>query len=192
MICAKDNPFAVSRIHALGYIPFTVSWEALMRRLTELNFTAAIVGDHGSGKTTLLEALEKRLQISGIRTDTVFISNDIHLPWGTVLDKMKLLPAGGVLFFDGACHLSRWRWRQLRRQANRQKIGMVITSHDERLLPTLVCCRPQPDVLIELVKLLTGDIDPELHSDCVKLFAAHRGNIRECLRQLYDMYADGT
>jgi hypothetical protein len=192
MIFAKDNPFAVSRIHALGYIPFTVSMEALMQRLMEFNYTAAIVGPHGSGKTTLLEELEKKLQNNGVRTEAVFFSDDIRLPWKTVLDKAASLPAGGVLFFDGACHVSRWRWRQLRQQANRQKFGLVITSHDEGMLPTLVNCRPQPDILIELVKRLIDDIDPQLHAECVKLFQAHQGNIRDCLRQLYDEFAIRT
>ena len=189
MICAKDNPFAVSRIHALGYIPFTQSLDILMRRLAELNYTAAIIGDHGSGKTTLLEELEKQVKISGIQTENIFFNNDIRLPWQTVCGKVSSLPSGGVLFFDGACHLSRWRWRQLRQQAQRQGIGMVITSHKEGMLPTLFHCRPGPETLIELVKYLLGDIDIELRDECAKLFQTHQGNIRDCLRQLYDNFS---
>lgn len=190
MICAKDNPFAVSRIHALGYIPFTLSLDTLLQRLAELNYTAAIVGSHGSGKTTLLEELENNLQISGIRTETIFLSNDIRLPWQTVCDKVSSLPEAGVLFFDGACHLSRWRWRQLRQQAQQQGIGMVITSHKEGMLPTLIHCRPNPETLIELVKHLLGDIDMNLQADCIRLYQTHQGNIRDCLRQLYDDFAE--
>lgn len=190
MICAKDNPFAVSRIHALGYIPSTLSVESLTRRLTELDYTAAIVGPHGSGKTTLLAELTRHLQSNGIQTETVFISSDIRLPWRTVYDKVTSLPAGGVLFFDGASHLPWWRWRQLRRQVRRQKVGLVITSHEDGMLPTLVCCRGEQETLIELVKQLLGDITMEQHAKCTHLFEIHKGNIRECLRQLYDDFAD--
>jgi hypothetical protein len=190
VICAKDNPFAVSRIEALGYIPFSLSWEALMRRLRELDYTAAIVGTHGSGKTTLMKELEKKLQIHGIQTKTIFISNDVDLPWRIIQDKAASVPAGGVLFFDGACHLSRWRWRQLRRQAQRQKISIVVTSHYEGLLPTLVCCQPRPETLAGLVKQLLGDLHTDEQAECVKLFQMHRGNIRDCLRQLYDDVAE--
>lgn len=190
MICAKDNPFAVSRIEGLGYIPFTEPLDVILRRLAGMQFTAAIVGPCGSGKTTLLEELEKRLRSDGILTETVFISNDVVLPWRMIWEKAASVPAGGVLFFDGACHLSRWRWMRLRRLVRRRNIGLVITSHREGMLSTLVYCRPRPQMLTEIVKQLLGDIDQNQQAECMELFEIHRGNIRDCLRQLYDRFAE--
>lgn len=186
MMRAKDNPFAVDRWAGLGYIPKGESLEQLLERLAQLNYTAALVGPHGTGKTTLLEHAESQLRQKGIKTAKLFINLETPLPWSEVKAAIGSMPPGGVLFFDGACHLPRWRFGQLKRAARKQNIGLVITAHHEGLLPTWVQFHANPALLKTIVgRLLDHD---NIYSDTYlsELLNHHRGNLRDCLWHLYD------
>lgn len=190
MIAAKNNPFGVQRIQAIGYLPQEVSWQQVKTRLKQLDDTAAIVGPHGSGKTTLLRHLEKQLSRSGIQTKKLFINLDTQLPWQTIKNCVHSMPRKSILFFDGANHLPFLRFRHLRFLTHKRRIGLVITSHREGLLPTLVYCRPHLELLTELTERLLPEPQAVRQSHLAALFESHRGNIRECLWQLYDEYAE--
>lgn len=190
MIRAKDNPFRISRIKAMGYLPQAMSQEQIRQRLDQLDNVAAIVGPHGSGKTTLLRELEIQVRCSGIETHMLFMSLDIPLPWQTVCDCIDSINPGGILFFDGACHLSNVRFWQLRQKIRKRNIGLVITSHDEGLLDTLIVCRPGVNLLAEITDRLLGE-EKLLDEDILSvLYSVHSGNIRDCLWDLYDYYND--
>ena len=190
MIAAKNNPFGVQRIQAIGYIPQELSWQQVKARLKQLDYTASIVGPHGSGKTTLLRHLEKQLSQSGIQTKKLFINLDTQLPWQAIKNGVYSMPPKSVLFFDGANHLPFLRFRQLRFITHKRHVGLVITSHHEGLLPTLVYCRPHLELLTELTKRLLPEHQTIGQSHLAALFESHHGNIRECLWQLYDEYAE--
>ncbi len=191
MIAARDNPFAAGRVHALGYQPQDRSWAEIDRRLEQLNFTAAITGAHGSGKTTLLEHLEMRLTDKGMPTQKLFVSHDVTLPWKTIRQTIKSVPVGGVLLFDGACHLSWWRWARVKRLAAKRNIGLIVTCHNEGMLATLLRCETNPALLTNLVAQLTENQPPIQKDTLTELYHTHRGNLRDCLRQLYDNSAMG-
>ena len=191
MIVAKNNPFTANRIRSIGYIPQGLPLEQIESRLKQLDHTAAIVGPHGSGKTTLLQHLEKQLNQSGIQTKMLFINLDIKLPWRKIKNCIDSIPPKGVLFFDGANHLPFLRFKQLRHFTRKRNIGLVITSHRQGLLPTLTLCRPRLEFLTELTERLLGKHDTIEPSHLANLFDTYRGNIRDCLWQLYDEYAEG-
>ena len=190
MIAAKNNPFGAKRIRAIGYLPQELSWQQVKTQLKQLDYTAAIVGPHGSGKSTLLRDIEKQLSQSGIQTKKLFINLDTKLPWKTIKECVYSMPSKSVLFFDGANHLPFLRFRQLRFITQKQHIGLVITSHREGLLPTLIYCRPHFKLLTELTKRLLPEPQTIQESHLAALFESHSGNIRECLWQLYDEYAE--
>jgi hypothetical protein len=90
-----------------------------------------------------------------------------------------------VLLFDGAEQLSWLGWWRFRRAAKRAG-GLVITSHRAGMLPTLIQCETDADLLGGIVR----DLAPGGADDSAGLFARHRGNVREALRELYDRYAE--
>ncbi|NLW84636.1 MAG: hypothetical protein GXY41_09595 [Phycisphaerae bacterium] len=190
MLAARHNPFGAGHLGTIDYIPQKLSWEQLLIRLKELDSTAALVGPHGSGKTTLLKSLEKRLREAGIPTAMLFVSLDVALPWPVIRETVQSLPPYGVLCFDGACHLPFIRFRQLRYLIRKQHAGLIITSHDEGLLPTLIQCQPRLELLTELTCRLLKEKDAIAPSHLATLFETHKGNVRDCLWQLYDEYAD--
>lgn len=188
MIAPKDNPFRAQRLDRVPYRLQRGTWAQLEARLARLRCRAAIVGPHGSGKTTMLDALQTRLATRGLHIVRADLRCDEAHPTRDDIDALtKPLSINDVLMYDGADHLSVWRWRQLRR-ATRHCGGLIVTSHARRLLPILARTHTTPSLLRELVsELLDGDARPDITSRCETLFAEHRGNLRDALRACYHL-----
>jgi hypothetical protein len=180
MMLARDNPFRTDRVLTFRYQPQGWTWDELMRRLAAMNYRGAIVGPHGSGKTTLLEDLEARLNVAGQAT--------IHLRlWDQKRalgskDRAMLANASTIVLVDGAEQLSAFRWLRLQRTTRRCR-GLIVTQHREGRLPMIVRTQTSPRLLAEMVRSLDREM-PSL--ECETLFARHRGNLREAVRELYD------
>lgn len=189
---ARLNPFRAERVEKLRYRLGEVEWTALVARLEELSHRAALVGPKGSGKTTLLEEIETRLEGLGWTLRRLRLSREHRRPgaaeWRALWDG-----AGrrDLVTVDGAEQLPWWWWRRLRWSARRAG-GLLVTSHRRGLLPSLREHRTSPELLADLVTELVGEkARRELDADLKELFELHRGNVRDCLRHLYDQCAMG-
>jgi hypothetical protein len=186
---ARDNPFAAQRVLRLRYRLSGTTWEAVLDRLALLGHRAAVVGPHGRGKTTFLEDLRDRLEEHGFHTRSVVLHRgDRRL---TPLQEESLfggLSREDVLLLDGAEQLGRLTWLRVRRRS-RAAGGLVVTSHQPGLLPTLLDCRTSPELLDSIVRDLLGPEAETLRSTLEELFTRHGGNLRNALRELYDVYA---
>lgn len=187
---ARDNPFVTERVHRIRYQFDGLTWDGFFERLAEMNYRGAIVGPEGSGKTTLLEDLELRLRQR--RFTVLFLRLTQEQPRFSpdvrhVLAE-KLNPET-ILLFDGAEQMSWWAWRSFVWRARRAG-GLIISAHQEGLLPTLLKCRTNTELLAKIIRELLGD---EVNfRDVDRLFHQHRGNVRDALRDLYDRYAAGS
>jgi hypothetical protein len=187
MLAARDNPFAVHRVLRVRYRLAEHQWDELLSRLATLNNRAAITGPHGSGKTTLLEDLAPRLAARGFRPKLLRLDaeNPAFDP-AFLTDFFARLEPGDFILFDGAEQSGFWAWRKFLR-ASRRAAGMAITVHKPGRLPTLHECRTTPGLLTELVRELGEKLSLQ---DAASLFARHNGNLRDCLRELYDAAAE--
>ena len=186
---ARHNPFAVQRLLEVRYRLSGTTWEELMERLAAFRFRAALVGPHGHGKTTLLEDLARRLADRGFRLRMATLhTGDRRLSPAQRRHLFHGLTASDLLLLDGAEQLGRLAWLEVRTRS-RAAGGLVITSHTPGLLPTLHECRTTPELLREILRDLLGAEPGALPDD---LFARHGGNLREALRELYDVYAELT
>ena len=184
-----DNPFACHRVEGLGFRFNGLGLEDLCRHLEDLGGRAAIVGPEGSGKTTLLEELAPALPGE---TVWVRIEGGCRRPWRTVRDQLpNSVTPGHAVLIDGAEQLGTVGWSRFL-LATRNAGRLVATLHRPGLLPTLIECRTDRDLLCDLVKELAAEDAPRLASDLDLLFQRHGGNIRMCLRDLYDVYAGRT
>lgn len=188
---ARNNPFRVERVHTVRYEPLETTWSDLMSRLATLNFRAAICGPEGSGKTTLMEDFVQRLHAGGRPTCWLQIRRETRSSarrlCGEFLDGAR---ADEILLVDGAEQLGAFTWRELRSRSRRHA-GLVVTVHTPGRLPTLIECRTNVALLESIVaRLVPNDID-RWRDDLPALFTRHHGNIRECLRALYDQHAAG-
>jgi hypothetical protein len=166
-----------------------MTWPELMARLDRLGRRAAIVGPEGSGKTTLLEALAPRLAAQGLSPRMLRLDSEQPRFAPGYLDGLfRETTERHVLLLDGAEQMGRLAWGRLERRS-RGYGGLVVATHRPGRLPTLVQCSTSPDLLRDIVGELlagTGHPMPEGLGD---LFARHRGNLRDCLRALYDRLA---
>lgn len=186
---ARDNPFSTDRVLRVRYKLCGVTWPGLWSRLESLNLRAAIVGPRGSGKTTLLEDLEPILHGKGYRPQRLRLDEEnqsVHPD--TLLRLKERLTSLDVVLLDGAEQLG-WRaWRAFAAAANRAG-GLVVTSHRPGRLPTLVRCRTDPRLLDAIVAELLAGVGRVPALPIAELFQRHRGNLRDALRDLYDLFA---
>jgi len=187
---ARDNPFRTDRVLTIRYRPQGTTWDGLMARLAALGYRAAVVGPHGSGKTTLLEDLAPRLAARGLGAKWLRLSLARRaFPRGFLRQFLAALRERDVILFDGADLMGSLAWRRFERRS-RRAAGLVATSHRRTLLPTLAECSTTPELLEAIARSLLGDVAPPSLGDTARsLFARHDGNLRDALRELYDLCA---
>jgi hypothetical protein len=181
-----DNPFAVERTESLACRLRTATWPHLVGRLDLLGGRAAVVGPHGSGKSTLLAELACRLDGEVVAAR---IPGSCRRPWTVVRTQLpRRVDATHSILLDGGEQLGTLAWSRLR-VVTAPARRLVMTVHAPGRLPTLVTLRPDVLLLRDLVRELApadaAALDPLLPG----IFRRHRGNIRECLRELYDLFA---
>ena len=187
---ARKNPFRSEKILSYRYRFAETTWDDFMEKLASADYRGALVGPHGSGKTTLLEDLGPRLEVRGFRV-TLLRLDDLEpcFPRGYVASLTGRLDGRDVILFDGADLMARTAWRRFLKRS-RHVGGLVITSHVEGLLPTVAECETTPELLRDIVAFLLDEtpLPPEIKLN--DLFHGHRGDLREALRELYDLYAE--
>ena len=179
-----DNPFASRRIDALAYRFSHGGVEETLDRLSRHGGRGCIVGPHGSGKTSLLEHLAERLEgrLVWVRLDTGR-SNPLKTVRASLPGR---LDQRHTILLDGAEQLGPLAWLRFHRRARHART-IVVTSHRPGRLPTIHECTTDPGLLTELV----GELAPAAVEtvDLAELFERHDGNVRLCLRELYDRWA---
>jgi hypothetical protein len=194
----ESNPFATRFIHP-GAQPFLFAdgsnAHKVVDRLEENDWWGQIVGPHGSGKSTLISTLEPALEQHG--RDVIHLrmhENERQLP--AKLFSSNVWRPATQLVVDGYEQLSRVnRWR-IKRHCRRQNCGLLVTTHVDVGLPTIYTTEPTVQIAEQLVAQLL-----ELHgnselvgegpyaSERIRpLLDKHRGNLRELLFELYDLY----
>lgn len=186
MLAARDNPFAVHRLLRVRYRLGDAGWAELLARLAAHRWRGAIVGPHGSGKTTLLEDLGARLGVAGWRIHWIRLSDEMRaVPAEFFRDVAPALGSRDVLLVDGAEQLHAGAWWLLYLRTRR--VGaLVVTTHRPGRLPTVQRCVTSAALLRELVSELGESITLPA---AAALHARHHGNLREALRELYDLAA---
>jgi len=189
---ARCNPFRTACFDRLKFRDPAFNSAEVLRRWEAAGRRGAIVGLHGHGKTTLLEECLRTLSGAGTPILRLKLSlGERRLPQLFLAAVAHSDSRDAVIAIDGAEQLRWWRWRRFRASIKPTQ-GCLITSHREGQLPTLVHCQTNAALLMDLVEDLQGILTPRERSRLEQLFARHQGNIRLCLRDLYDQYAAAT
>lgn len=186
-----DNPFSTRYVRP-GAFPyqFPAGRDAagLVERLRNNHWRGQIVGPHGSGKSALVSTLIDHLQRSGCPTLLIELHDRQRRLSVSSREIRKLVPRT-VVIVDGYEQLAPWRRFLLKRLCRRQGLGLLVTSHASMGLPDL--CRTATGLALaqHLVDALLAQssltIAPE---ELRERFKRHRGNLREVLFDLYDLY----
>ena len=190
MFLARENPFRMQRIEALRYRLNHHGWQDLMTRFAAQRWRGLLVGPHGSGKTTLREELEQRLRVEGWRVRTLILGDGELVRWSTLAALIAHADGRTLLSLDGLDRLGTVLWWRMRHAA-RNVGGILATSHVPGRLPTLHHHQTTSALLRDLVHELvdTHDTDGQrawFEQRCEALFTRHHGDVRACLRGLYD------
>jgi len=186
---ACDNPFSTDRVLRVRYRPQNKTWDELLERLASLNYRAEITGAEGSGKTTLLEDLEVRLRDLGHSPVLIRLrEDDGSAAFSSVRNLLRLLGNKHLILLDGAEQLSFFTWRYLKMQT-RGLAGLVICAHSPGRLPSLIHSQTSAKILEEVLEEILGEDIRDSIIPVESLFRSHRGNLRDALRQCYDLFA---
>jgi len=185
---ARENPFRAERvIDTIRYACPDGGLDALIARLAALGYRAAIVGPHGAGKTTLLEDLGRALEDCGFRITSVRLGADDRRPPDSWPVRAARLGPRDIVCLDGAEQLSAIAWLGFRWRA-RRAAGLIVTSHARGRLPLLIECTTSSDLLERIVRRLSPEPAAGTPT-ATELFDRHHGNLRDALRELYDVHA---
>lgn len=187
-----ENPFRSSCVDGVRYTSLSLTTKRLYERFCILDYKAAIVGDHGRGKSTLLRAVGQLLNDDSVPTTLVFINDTVPFPRNRQKSLVKNLNAETVVLIDGIDLLSKLRRRRFLRYLSKRCKGVLAVSHSRPGLPILTECISSSELLKRIVKTLLDDHGLSMIENAMieNVFQRHKGNIRDCLSELYDIYAD--
>ena len=187
----QPNPFCASRLRP-GTIPFIFppdqSLEQVVERLLAHHGLGQIVGPHGTGKSTLLTTLLPALEQSG-RTAlaTTLQEGQRRLPrnfYGAVRRTRQAVAA-----IDGFDNLGFWSRHHVKSLCRRHGCGLVVTSHRSVGLPDLFRTTIDESLAGRVIERLQSGFPPLVAvADVAERLTRHRGNLREALFDLYDLY----
>lgn len=195
---SRTNPFATRFIRpsAASYnFPAGQSAAQLAQAFQAAGWRGQIVGPHGSGKSTLLQALLPEIVATG-RTTVVWriTSADRPGPFGVWRDR---LPPNSVLVIDGFEQLGMLSRAFLALRlfwTGAAQVGLLVTTHTHiPNLPVLFQTEPTLDLALRVVAgLIPPDNAVIRPADIAHAFQTARGDIREMLLMLYDVYRNRT
>lgn len=185
------NPFA-TRFVRPGAIAFRFkegeSAQRLVARLRANGWRGQIVGAHGTGKSTLLAALRPALERAG-RSVISFALHDgqRRLP----VDRRMLLSLRetDLLAIDGYEQLSSTARFSLRLICRKCRCGLLVTAHSDVGLPALYATQVDLETAQSVVSALLPAAETTIaQADVEQALTRHKGNLREALFHLYDLY----
>lgn len=158
-----------------------------MQRIEAHQWCASIVGGNGTGKTTLIHQLATHIEARGFQPTLFSLASDCSMREKERLpDKIREIKAPGFILLDGAEQLSTRHWLSVRAAAT-HAAGFIVTVHRSSRLPVVLELETSHKLLDALVGELTGGKIPEDEAEAI--FHRHRGNMRDCLRELHDRWA---
>jgi len=188
---AGSNPFSTRFVRpgAIEYLFATGTNAApLVDRLAECGWRGQIIGPHGSGKSTLVISLLEPIAKAGRRPFVVRLLEGQHrMPAGWIRDTQRA--SADLIVIDGYEQLSYWnRWR-LQSRVRQLGWGLLATAHRDVGLPTLFCTESSLETAQAIVRRIMSGYSTGIAGEAVAAcFAACKGDLRETLFALYDLY----
>jgi hypothetical protein len=189
----ESNPFSTRYVRpgAIDFLfPQGVDCDLLVTRLAECKWWGAIVGPHGCGKSTLLATLLPVLEQRGCIPRRISLHDEQRwMPRGWCKCISRDPHCKPLLVIDGYEQLNLWSRWLVRHRCRRNGWGLLITTHREVTIPTLIELQGSLPTLRTVVdRLLPQDVRSITPADVAAAFQSAHGNLRDALFDLYDRY----
>ena len=191
-VASSSNPFSTRYVRpsAVPYVfPDGVDAQQLLATLGTAGWWGQIIGPHGSGKSTLLHTLVPHVEGAGRRVAFHTLRQD-QRRLGVSRAAISTWDANTQVVVDGFEQLN-WLCRiSLRRVCRKRRAGLLVTAHRPIGLPTLWTTPTSAPLARRIVVGLLGET-PKVHiaeEEIDELLDANRGDVRELLMDLYDVY----
>jgi len=199
----SGNPFSTRHVRPGRVEPLDAEGRPLdcgriLDRLEQFGNRGLLLGPHGSGKSTLLgrliEGLRDRDRSQG-RT-TILAGGETPRPGGRGgrPDPLRLLrmiggaPKGSIVCVDGWERLGPPLRLCMATAVRCLGLGLLATAHRPGPLPVLVRMQPSQALLAAIVDRLPCHGGRITAADIESAYDASRGNLREALFGLYDLF----
>jgi hypothetical protein len=186
----SSNPFSTRHVRP-GALPYVFPPEGdlhrLVARLQANHWWGQIIGPHGSGKSTLLATLTPALARAG-RDPRAITLHDGERSLAAHSSMLEGAGANSIVIVDGYEQLSRLRRWRLKRFCRRRASGLLVTSHTPVGLPPLAITAVDERTAEAVLRLLVPQPGTVGRDDLLRALAAHPGDLRETLFELYDVY----
>ena len=184
------NPFSTRHIRP-GAIPYIFrdgdSATPLVALLQANHWWGQIIGPHGTGKSTLLAELMPRLAITG-RQPLLIELHDGERSLAAHRELLAQAHADTIVIIDGYEQLSCWHKWRLRLHCRRRGAGLLVTAHASAGLPQIAETAVDAETAQAVLARLVSHPAAEDQAALTRALAAHGGNLREALFDLYDLY----
>jgi hypothetical protein len=188
------NPFSTRFIcpDADSYLfPEDTDAMRLVAKLREAGWWGQIVGPHGTGKTTLLHTLVPLMEKAGRRVE-IHVLHRTDRRLAAARRTRRGWDSQTQVVIDGYDQLDWLSRTRLKRTCRSRGAGLLVTAHVPTGLPHVW----RTETSLELAQTLVARLLPTEYAswitaeDVSRAFAAHRGNLREMLLSLYDVFED--
>lgn len=181
---AHLNPYRTERLHALPILALPGGPAGLLDRWRAAGRRGVLVGPPGTGKTSLLEACGRLLAASGEAPRWLRLARDPALTRQRLALYLAQPPGESPLLLDGLEQLGPLAWWRLRRHL---RAGILATAHRPGRLPCLHRHPSHPALLADLL----AELGEPVPADLEDLWRSQDGDLRACLRLLYDRAGQG-
>lgn len=195
MVTPTTNPFSTRHTRPGSIVPLDgrgapLDIPLLVGRLRRAGGVGAIVGPHGSGKSTLLLRLAGEIEAAG--TDVAVLRMRGWWDVWRTMRAFRITGRSGIVCIDGWERLTGPVHQLVRLLAWATGRGLVVTMHRRDSMPELATCLTSPGLLAAIVDRLPGRAEWYgtliEEQDVRAAFDRQRGDIREALYELYDVF----
>jgi hypothetical protein len=186
---AEINPFRVSQLESIEWIPSPLSVKEILEKWKDLNYCGQIIGEHGSGKTTLALKLQESIENEGLNCLYLFANNESlkkdFKEWDSKLDTVS---HSTIVIFDGIEQAGFW---SKKRWLTKHKNHFLLTHSQLNKSPLVCKLKPTETLFIELCEKLAGAETSKLLKTVggpKELLRRHHNNLRDCFFELYKLW----
>ncbi len=166
------------------------SIQEALARFERLDRRAQIIGPHGTGKSTLLCKILNHFEVANANILSVKLNSSKTRLSFSIRDLLRMQQETTIII-DGFEQLPAWKRFAIRKIASARRLGLLITTHEDQGMATLVSTASSPQMLRAIIRRLDrdqrlGPIDEISERELCQLLDSCHGNVREVLFRLYD------